>query len=92
MLFRSYATFGTEALSQVALTALEGRTACLLAHHGLLTLGASLERALGVAVEVEALARCYWQALQLGEPALLDAAEMARVQASFARYRATAAD
>lgn len=87
-----YATFGTEALSQAALTALEGRTACLLAHHGLLTLGASLERALGVAVEVEALARCYWQALQLGEPALLDAAEMARVQASFARYRATAAD
>lgn len=87
-----YATFGTEALSRAALAALEGRTACLLAHHGLLTLGASLEHALGVAVEVEALARCYWQALQIGEPARLDAAEMARVQASFVRYRVTAAD
>ena len=86
----AYATFGTQALSTAALAALEGRTACLLAHHGLLTLGPSLEAALAVAVEVEALARCYWQALQVGEPGLLDAEEMARVRASFARYRATA--
>jgi len=86
----AYATFGTQALSTTALAALEGRTACLLAHHGLLTLGPSLEAALAVAVEVEVLARCYWQALQVGEPGLLDADEMARVQASFARYRATA--
>lgn len=86
----AYATFGTQALSTAALAALEGRTACLLAHHGLLTLGPSLEAALAVAVEVEALARCYWQALQVGEPGLLDAEEMAHVQTSFARYRATA--
>ena len=85
-----YATFGTQALSEAALAALEGRTACLLAHHGLLTLGPSLDAALAVAVEVEALARCYWQALQVGEPGLLGPEEMARVHASFARYRATA--
>ena len=86
----AYATFGTQALSAAALEALVGRTACLLAHHGLLALGPSPEAALAVVVEVEALARCYWQALQVGEPGLLGPEEMARVQASFARYRATA--
>jgi L-fuculose-phosphate aldolase len=32
------------------------------------------------------LARIYWQALQLGEPALLDAEEMARVAAKLSHY------
>ena len=35
----SYATFGTEALAQHAVAALEGRRACLLAHHGSIALG-----------------------------------------------------
>ena len=82
-----YATFGTQQLSDHALAALEGRRACLLAHHGMITLGTSLDAALALAVEVESLARTYWQALQLGEPGLLDGAEMARVLARFADYR-----
>jgi L-fuculose-phosphate aldolase len=32
------------------------------------------------------MARLYWQALQVGEPAILDEAEMARVVARFATY------
>ena len=47
----------------------------------------TLEGALELAVEVESLARVYWQALQVGEPALLDAAAMALVHARFGRYR-----
>ncbi|HEY0879475.1 MAG TPA: class II aldolase/adducin family protein [Zeimonas sp.] len=82
-----YATFGTHALSRHALAALQGRRACLLAQHGIVALGANLEGALELAVEVEALARMYWQALQLGEPARLDAEAMAQVHARFARYR-----
>ena len=74
-----YATFGTRALSERALTALEGRRACLLAHHGLLACHDSLERALGLAAEVETLCRMYWLALQVGEPGVLDADEMRRV-------------
>lgn len=74
-----YATFGTPELSEAALVALAGRRACLLANHGLLALHDSLERALALAVEVETLARMYWQALQVGEPVLLDDAEMQRV-------------
>lgn len=82
-----YATFGTHALSANARLALEGRRACLLAHHGLVALGGSLEAALELAVEVESLSRMYWQALNVGEPALLDAAAMQRVHDRFARYR-----
>jgi L-fuculose-phosphate aldolase len=37
-------------------------------------------------VEVESLAEQYWRALQVGEPVLLDAAEMAEVLEKFASY------
>jgi L-fuculose-phosphate aldolase len=82
-----YATFGTQALSDHALAALADRRACLLAHHGMIATGDSLAGALALAVEVEALARAYAQALQLGGPALLSDAEMARVLERFADYR-----
>lgn len=74
-----YACFGTQALSDAVLLALEGRTACLMAHHGLLTVGASLEQALALAVEVETLAKMYVHALAIGEPPHLPADEMDRV-------------
>ena len=80
-----YATFGTQALSDAALRALEGRTACLLGQHGQIALGPTLEKALWLATEVETLARLYVQALPLGEPPVLDEAEMARVIAQMER-------
>lgn len=86
-----YATFGSRALSEAVLAALEGRRACLMAHHGIVAWGASLEAALALAVEVETLARMYHLACQLGEPAVLPADEMARVLAKFADYRPQAA-
>lgn len=82
----AYATFGTPALSEQALAALRDRRACLLANHGMLACHASLERALALAVEVETLARMYWQALQIGEPVLLDAEQMREVLGRFAVY------
>jgi L-fuculose-phosphate aldolase len=81
-----YATFGTEELSRHAVAALEGRKACLLANHGMLALGRDLAGALKLAVEVETLAAMYWRALQVGEPVLLDAAEMAVVLEKFKTY------
>lgn len=75
----AYATFGTQALSDAALEALEGRTACLLGQHGQISLGTSLAHALANAVEVETLSRLYVQALTLGDPPILDDVEMARV-------------
>ena len=81
-----YATFGTQALSDHALAALDERRACLLAHHGAIALGASLDAALALAVEVETLAEMYWRAIQIAEPRLLDAEEMGRVLESFRHY------
>ena len=80
-----YATFGTQELSDAALAALEGRMACLLGQHGQIALGKTLEAALWMAVEVETLARMYLQALAIGEPPVLDDAEMARVIAQMQR-------
>ncbi len=81
-----YATFGTEELSANAVAALDGRRACLLANHGMIAVGATLEQALALAVEVETLAAMYWRALQVGEPQLLDRAEMTRVLEKFRTY------
>ncbi len=81
-----YATFGTQALSDAALEALVGRRACLLANHGQLAFGAGLEQALALALEVENLSQQYLQAIQVGEPVLLDKAEMARVLLAFEHY------
>jgi L-fuculose-phosphate aldolase len=81
-----YATFGTQALADHALAALQDRKACLLAHHGVIACGASLEAALALALEVENLARTYIAVRGLGEPRLLDAAEMDRVLQRFRTY------
>lgn len=81
-----YATFGTQALADAAVRALDGRRACLLANHGMIAFASDPERALRLAVEVESLAETYWRALQVGEPAILDDDEMDRVIAAFAVY------
>ncbi len=81
-----YATFGTAQLSAHALAAMEGRKACLLAHHGVIAAGRDLEAALALAIEVENLARTYAEVRKLGTPRLLETAEMERVIAKFATY------
>lgn len=81
-----YATFGTAELSANALRALEDRRACLLANHGLIACGYTLNAALALAVEVETLAAMYLKALEIGEPAELDDAEMQRILGKFATY------
>jgi L-fuculose-phosphate aldolase len=81
-----YATFGTQALSDHVLAALEGRRACLMANHGLLSLGPDVRSALALAVEIEALARTYLLCLSVGEPEVLDDAEMERVLEKFRTY------
>ncbi len=81
-----YALFGTEALSALAVQALQGRNACLLAHHGMIALGNDLTQALALAVEVENLCEHYWRLLQLGTPPLLSAEEMQAVHTQFSGY------
>ncbi len=82
----AYHTFGTQALSDAALAALEDRRACLLAHHGIIALGADINAALSLAAQVEDLAAQYVTALAIGGVSVLDAAEMARVVEKFRTY------
>lgn len=81
-----YATFGTQALSDAVVAALNDRRACLMANHGLVAWGKSLASALALALEVEALCGQYLRCLQAGEPVLLNEAEMAEVLEKFRDY------
>jgi L-fuculose-phosphate aldolase len=81
-----YATFGSQALSDHALAALQDRKACLLANHGVIATGADLAGALRLAGEVENLAAQYCAALAAGKPQLLGEVEMARVVELFRTY------
>ena len=81
-----YATFGTQELSDHAVEALKDRKACLLAHHGMIAVADTLERAMWLAVEVETLARQYVNCLQLGEPSVLPPEEIANVAGRIANY------
>ena len=81
-----YARFGTKELSEYALKALENRTACLLANHGMIATGGSLDKAMWLAVELETIARQYYLTLAIGGPVLLSEADIAETVAAFGSY------
>ena len=72
-----YATFGTKELSNLALVALEGRNACLLANHGMVVCGPTLAKAMWLAVELETIAKQYYHSLLIGGPHILTDQEIA---------------
>lgn len=82
----SYASFGTAELSDAMLTAMKDRSACLLANHGMICFGTDLPNALALAVEVETLCKQYILARQLGDPVILDDAEMDDILRRFKAY------
>jgi L-fuculose-phosphate aldolase len=81
-----YATFGTDELSQNALEALKGRSACLLGNHGVIATGSSVKRALWLAVEVETLARQYYLSLSIEGARVLPDDEIMRVKEKMKSY------
>jgi L-fuculose-phosphate aldolase len=87
-----YAEFGTQALSDTMLKALDGRTGCLLANHGQICFGNSLEQALWRAGEIEALSHQFWAASLVGKPVVLSEQEMTSVLKRFGTYGKQAAD
>jgi L-fuculose-phosphate aldolase len=85
-----YVTFGTPELARVAIAALDGRTACLLANHGMIAHGRSAEDALAGAVLLETLCRQYLLARAAGVVRLLTAEEMQAATERFKTYGAAA--
>jgi L-fuculose-phosphate aldolase len=81
-----YARFGTKELSDHALKALENRSACLLANHGMIATGLSLDKAMWLAVELETIARQYYLTLAIGGPVLLSEADIRETAAAFGSY------
>jgi L-fuculose-phosphate aldolase len=82
-----YATFGTAALSVAVAEALQGRSACLMANHGMIACGRDLDQAMWRAVELEALARQYHASLTVGGPVMLSSGEIRDAQQQFLAYR-----
>lgn len=66
-----YATFGTPELAAAVRTALAGRSAALLANHGSVTLGGSLDQAVANALLLEWLCQLHHRASALGTPRAL---------------------
>lgn len=81
-----YEIFGSQALADRVVKALEGRRACLMAHHGVIAAHVSIARALALAVTVEQLAQQYMLCLPLGEPPILSDSEIADVLEKFKTY------
>lgn len=83
-----YATYGTEALAENAVDAMEraGTTACLLANHGLVATGEDLEEAMETAATVESVARLDYQARVLGGAEPLSDDELDLVAHKFESY------
>ncbi|HET7882714.1 MAG TPA: class II aldolase/adducin family protein [Acetobacteraceae bacterium] len=79
-----YVTFGTPELARLAVAALTGRTACLLANHGMIVHASSMQRALSSALVLETLCRQYLLARAAGPVRLLTPDEM---RAAHERYR-----
>lgn len=81
-----YVTWGTAELARVAVATLAGRSGCLLAHHGQIALGASLEAALAVAEELEEQAAVYVGTLLLGGATALSEAQLRDSARQFEGY------
>ena len=81
-----YAPYGTAALSALAVAGLFEREAVLLANHGAITIGADMGRAVWRALELESLARIYWQATLIGAPVILPDDEIMRTVTRFRSY------
>lgn len=81
-----YVTFGTPELARVAVAAMQGRTACLLANHGMIVHGRDADDALAGAVLLETLCRQFLLARAAGAVRLLTAEEMRAAQERFKTY------
>src|SRR5437763_3627627 len=68
----SYKTCGTPELAEATLDALEGRSAALMANHGAIAHGVSLDVAVEQSLLLEWACDLYWRAAAIGQPRALD--------------------
>lgn len=81
-----YATYGTKELADNIIRSIGHYNACLMANHGVVTVGNNLPTAFAAAEEIELVARLYYQTKCIGEPVILSNEEMAVVVEKFKTY------
>jgi L-fuculose-phosphate aldolase len=81
-----YATYGTDELAANVVTALAGRSACLMANHGAVTTGPDLRTAVLRAQSLEWVCDVYLRAAAAGRPRLLPPAEIEAVVRKMSGY------
>lgn len=81
-----YATFGTRELAENAYEAMIDRYAVLLANHGILAGSYSLANAFNIIEEIEYCSQIYYMARAIGNPVILDDAEMELMKEKFHNY------
>ncbi len=81
-----YATYGSEELAESILKSIGNYNACLLANHGLVTVGANIDAAFATAEVIELVSRLYYQARCIGDPMILSNNEMKVVIKKFSTY------
>ncbi|WP_416980005.1 class II aldolase/adducin family protein [Streptomyces sp. T028] len=85
-----YATFGTPELAESVLTALDGRSAALMANHGAVTHAVTLDQAVEHALLLEWACGVYQRAASMGTPRFLDEQQqLAVIEAAIARNYGT---
>jgi L-fuculose-phosphate aldolase len=82
----AYATYGTPELSENIIQSIGNYNACLLANHGLVTVGTDIGAAFAAAEEIELVSRLYYQAKCIGNPVILSDDEMKAVIKRFKSY------
>ncbi len=81
-----YATFGTQELCDNIVAAIGNYNACLMANHGIVTVGPNILSAFNAAEELELVSRLYYQTKCIGEPAILSTEEMIIIGERFKTY------
>jgi len=81
-----YATFGSQELCDNIIAAIGNYNACLMANHGIVTVGGDLLSAFNAAEELELVSRLYYQTKCIGNPAILSDEEMVIIGEKFKTY------
>jgi len=81
-----YATFGSQELSDNILAAIGSYNACLMANHGIVTVGKDIGSAFATAEELELVSRLYYQTKCIGDPVILSDKEMIIIGEKFKTY------
>lgn len=81
-----YASYGTEELAKNCFKTMKNSRACLLANHGVTTIGENIDIAYSVLAQVEYIANLYILASSIGEPVVLDEKEIFQMVERFKNY------